>query len=164
MVSRILDASAFYAGIPFGSLEEHHTTPLVFDEVQHIKKNHDALETLIQTKRLMIREPDTKFVEQIKNKAQESGDIQELSKEDISILALCLELQGELVTDDFAVSNVASNLGIKVSPVMTSGIKDVGKWVYYCVGCGKQFEKISECPQCGNPLKKKLLKEKTSST
>ena len=163
MVFRILDASAFYAGIPFRSLEEHHTTPLVFDEVQHIKKNHDALETLIQAKRLMIREPEKRFVDLIKNKAQNSGDIQELSKEDISILALCLELQGELVTDDFAVSNVASNLGIKVSSVMTSGIKDVGKWMYYCVGCGKQFEKISECPQCGNPLKKKLLKEKTSA-
>ena len=162
MVFRILDASAFYAGIPFGSLEEHHTTPLIFDEVQHIKKNHDALETLIQTKRLMIREPEQEFVEQIKNKAKESGDIQELSKEDISILALCLELQGELVTDDFAVSNVASNLGIKVSAIMTSGIKDVGKWVHYCVGCGMQFSKMSECPQCGNPLKKKLLKNQAS--
>ena len=162
MVFRILDASAFYAGIPFGSLEEHHTTPLVFDEVQHIKKNHDALETLIQTKRLMVREPESKFIEQIKNKAKESGDIQELSKEDVSILALCLELQGELVTDDYAVSNVASNLGIKVSAIMTSGIKDVGKWIYYCVGCGMQFSKISECPQCGNPLKKKLLKNQVS--
>ena len=160
MVFRILDASAFYAGIPFGSLEEHHTTPEVFDEVQHIKKNHDALETLIQTKRLMVRNPEDEYVKIIKNKAGESGDIQELSKEDISILALCLELQGELVSDDFAVSNVASNLGIKVSSIMTSGIKDVGKWMYYCAGCGIEFEKISECPQCGNPLKKKLLKKK----
>lgn len=160
MVFRILDASAFYAGIPFGSLEEHHTTPEVFDEVQHIKKNHDALETLIQTKRLMVRNPEDEYVKIIKNKAGESGDIQELSKEDISILALCLELQGELVSDDFAVSNVASNLGIKVSSVMTNGIKDVGRWMYYCAGCGVEFAKITECPQCGNPLKKKLLKNK----
>ena len=160
MVFRILDASAFYAGIPFGSLEEHHTTPEVFDEVQHIKKNHDALETLIQTKRLMIRNPEDEYVKIIKNKAGESGDIQELSKEDISILALCLELQGELVSDDFAVSNVASNLGIKVSSVMTNGIKDAGRWMYYCAGCGVEFAKITECPQCGNPLKKKLLKNK----
>jgi endoribonuclease Nob1 len=158
LVFRILDASAFYAGVPFGSLEEHHTTPEVFDEVQHIKKNHNALETLIQTKRLMVRQPEIEFIKMIKRKANESGDIQELSKEDISILALCLELQGELVTDDYAVSNVASNLGIKVSPVMTDGIKDVGKWVHYCSGCGIQFTKISECPQCGNPLKRKLLK------
>ena len=162
MVFRILDASAFYAGIPFGSLEEYHTTSQVFDEVQHIKKNHDALETLIQTKRLMIREPEEKFIEIIKNKAADSGDIQQLSKEDISILALCLELEGELVSDDYSVANVASNLGITVSSVMTSGIKDVGRWEYYCVGCGIQFSKISVCPQCGNPLKKKLLKNKST--
>ena len=158
MVFRILDASAFYAGIPFGSLEEHHTTPLVFDEVQHIKKNHDVLETLIQTKRLMVREPESKFVEQIKKKAKESGDIQELSKEDVSILALCLELQGELVTDDYAVSNVASNLGIKVSAIMTSGIKNVGKWIHYCPGCRTNHPNGKKCPNCGTSLKRKLLK------
>ena len=156
---KILDASAFYAGIPFGSIEAYYTTPQVFDEVQHIKKNHDALGTLIQTNRLMIREPEERFVKRIKNKAKESGDIQELSNEDISILALCLELDGQLVSDDFAVSNVASNLGINVSSIMTSGIRDIGKWIYYCIGCGVQFTKISECPQCGNPLRKKLLKE-----
>lgn len=144
-------------------MEQYHTTPLIFDEVQHIKKNHDALETLIQTKRLMIREPEAEFINHIKNKAQQSGDLRELSKEDISILALCHQLRGELVTDDFAVSNVASILGIKISPVMTSGIKDVGRWIYYCAGCAMQFSKTSECPQCGNPLRKKLLKDPPGS-
>lgn len=163
MVFRILDASAFYAGIPFGSLDEHYTTPLVFDEIQHIKKNHFALETLIQTKRLFIREPESNFVEMVRKKAQESGDIQELSKEDISILSLCVELKGELITDDFAISNVAKNFGLTVSPIMTGGIQDVGKWVYYCAGCSKEFSKISVCPQCGNPLRKKLLKWKSST-
>ena len=39
---RILDASAFYAGVPFRSSEDCYTTSLVYDEIQHIKKNHDA--------------------------------------------------------------------------------------------------------------------------
>ena len=43
---RILDASAFYAGVPFRSSEDCYTTSLVYDEIQHIKKNHDVLGTL----------------------------------------------------------------------------------------------------------------------
>jgi len=66
-----------------------------------------------------------------------------------------------LVTDDFAVSNVSKNLKLKVYPVMTSGIKKVGKWVYYCAGCKKNFSKITICPLCGNNLRRKLLDSKT---
>jgi UPF0271 protein len=73
-------------------------------------------------------------------------------------MALCLQLQGELITDDFAISNVSKSLGINVIPLMTSGIKDRGNWVYYCAGCHKNFSGSTECPLCGNPLRKKLLK------
>ena len=162
MVSRVLDASAFYAGIPFSSEIESYTTPIVYDEIKHIKKNHDAIEVLFETGRLKIREPDSESINFIKNKAQETGDLQQLSKEDVSVLALCIELKGELISDDFAILNVAKNLGVRVSSIMTKGIEDVGKWIHYCVGCGKSFSKESECPLCGNPLKRKLIKNKVS--
>jgi len=58
-----------------------------------------------------------------------------LSDEDISTIALSLQLKAELVTDDFAISNVAKNLSIKVIPVKTSCIKYVIIWKYYCPGC-----------------------------
>ena len=67
-------------------------------------------------------------------------------------------LNAELVTDDFAISNVAKNLGIKVIPVMTNGIKNVITWKYYCPGCKTNFSKITECPRCGNRLKRKPSK------
>ena len=31
------------------------------------------------------------------------------------------------ITDDFAISNVGKNLGLNILPIMTKGIKDVGK-------------------------------------
>ncbi len=155
---KIVDASAFYAGIPFGSPSDFVTTSLVYDEIKHIKKNHDAIGILFETGRLKIRDPDLESTNLIKNKARETGDLQQLSKEDISVLALCLELKGDLISDDYAISNVAKNLGIQISPIMTKGIEDVGKWIHYCVGCGKSFQKGSECPLCGNPLKRKLTK------
>jgi UPF0271 protein len=161
LVSRVLDASAFYAGIPFGSQIDSYTTPEVYDEIKHIKKNHDALGILLETKRLTMIQPEKEYTEVVIKMSKTTGDFDQLSKEDISSVALCLQLNGELITDDFAVSNVAQNLGLKVSPIMTLGIKDVGNWIHYCPGCHKNFSKSKECPICGNQLRKKLLKNKS---
>ena len=107
MAFRVLDSSAFYAGIPFSSNEPSYITSLVYNEIDHIKKDHDAVQILIETKRLTINEPEEKFVTTSIDAAKKSGDFSNLSDEDISTIALSLQLGAELVTDDFAVSNVA---------------------------------------------------------
>ena len=156
---RILDASAFYAGVPFRSSDDCFTTSLVYDEIKHIKKNHDALGTLLETNRLKIREPDSKATETAIKASKETGDFPQLSKQDISIIALCIEMKGQIISDDFAISNVAKNLGLEILPIMTKGIKDVGKWIHYCPGCRTNHSSGTECPACGTVLKRKLLKE-----
>ena len=157
MAFRVLDSTAFYAGIPFSSNEPSYITPLIYNEIEHIKKDHDAIRILIETKRLMINEPDDRFIITANNAAKKSGDFPNLSREDISAIALSIQLQAELVTDDFSISNVAKNLNIKVVPVMTNGIKNVVTWKYYCPGCKTNFSKITECPRCGNRLKRKPM-------
>ena len=97
--------------------------------------------------------------ESVNKESKKTGDFNQLSKEDISVLALCLQMNGEIITDDFAISNVAKNLSLKVSPLMTSGIKDVGNWIHYCPGCRKNFPSGTECPLCGTKLKRKLVKQ-----
>ena len=154
----MLDSSAFYAGIPFSSNEPSYITSLVYNEIQHIKKDHDAIQILIETKRITVNEPENKFVTITINAAKKSGDFPNLSDQDISTIALSLQLRAELVTDDFAVSNVAKNLNIKVIPVMTDGIKNVVTWKYYCPGCKIDFSKITECRRCGNKLKRKVMR------
>ena len=155
---RILDASAFYAGVPFRSSDDYYTTSLAYDEIKHIKKNQDVLGTLLETNRLKIREPNKESTETAIKAAKDTGDFPQLSKQDISIIALCIEMNGEIISDDFAISNVVKNLGLKISPIMTQGIKDVGKWVHYCPGCRTNHTNKKECPMCGTPLKRKLLK------
>ncbi len=155
---RILDASAFYAGVPFRSSNDYYTTSLVYDEIRHIKKNHGALEILLETNRLKIRDTDSESTQVAIKAAKDTGDFPQLSKQDISIIALCIEMNGEIVSDDFAISNVAKNLGLKISPIMTQGIKDVGKWIHYCPGCRTNHANRKECPVCGTRLKRKLLK------
>jgi UPF0271 protein len=116
---------------------------------------------LLETNRLKIREPDKISIDLAIKSSKSTGDYQQLSKQDISIIALCIDLKGEIITDDFAISNVAKNLSLKISPIMTKGIKDVGKWVYYCPGCRSNHKNGKECPSCGTPLKRKLLKGQT---
>ena len=158
MAFRVLDSSAFYAGIPFSSSEPSVTTSHVYNEIKHIKKDHDAVQILIETRRLKISDPEPRFIITVNNAAKKSGDFPNLSQEDVSIIALSLQLNAELITDDFAVSNVAKNLSIKVIPVLTSGIKNVIIWKYYCPGCKTDFSKVTECPRCGNRLKRKPMK------
>lgn len=163
MASRILDATSFYAGIPFSSQEQSFTTTLVFEEIKHIKKSHDAVQILIDLGRLKIIEPEQKNIDFILEKARNTGDLLNLSKEDVSVLALCLQLNGELVTDDYTVSNVAKHLNVRVIPIMTKGISKIFDSVYFCPACNKIFEKMSDCPICGSKLKKKSAERKPSS-
>jgi UPF0271 protein len=158
---QIYDASAFYAGIPFASTETGYTTSLVFEEIKHIKKNHGALDVLIDTNRLRIQDPDDNSVKIVSEAAKKTGDYQKLSEADISAVALCYQLKGRLITDDFAITNLAKNLNLDVRSVMTKGIRTVGKWNYYCSACKKEFLAITTCPICGNKLNKKLLKRKS---
>jgi UPF0271 protein len=160
---RILDASAFYAGIPFGSSSDCYTTTIVYNEIKHIKKNHEVLETLLETNRLKIKDPDEESTKAAIRASKDTGDYQQLTKQDLSIIALGIGLKGQIITDDFAISNVAKNLGLKISPIMTLGIKDVGKWIHYCPGCRSNHKSGTECPKCGTLLKRKLLKGKAST-
>ena len=94
----------------------------------------------------------------VKECATKTGDINSLSAQDISCIALSVELNAELISDDFAVSNVSNILGIKIIPLMTKGIKIVGKWIFYCPACKVDFPNEKECLMCGYKLKKKLVK------
>ena len=156
---RILDASAFYAGVPFRSSDDCYTTSLVYEEIKHIKKNHDALGTLLETNRLKIREPNSESLKAAIKSSKDTGDFPQLSKQDISIIALGIEMNGQIISDDFAISNVAKNLGLGIIPMMTKGIADVGKWVHYCPGCRTNHTAGTQCPMCGTRLKRKLLKQ-----
>ncbi|HSB57402.1 MAG TPA: nucleotide-binding protein [Nitrosopumilaceae archaeon] len=160
MVFRVLDASAFYAGIPFASSEKCFTTQDVFEEVKHIKRSHYAVEALLETKRLEIMRPNEEYINEVIQKSKNTGDFQNLSAEDISVIALCLQLKADLVTDDFAVSNLSKYLNLKVIPVMTEGITHIANWVYFCSGCQKTFSNLSRCPLCGNRLSRKPSKRR----
>lgn len=158
----ILDASAFYAGVPFGSPDIYYTTPAVYEEVEHIKGRQEAVRALVDAGKLTVMSPDAIRVGSAREAARETGDLPNLSVQDLSVLALAIQTGQSIITDDYAVSNVAKMLGIVVFPVMTRGIRTVGTWAYRCPACNKPRRPAESCPVCGATLRRKLRRKKTT--
>ena len=154
----ILDSTAFYAGIPYQGSGRYYTTYLVLEEVKH----HNVGSSFIQT-RVMVTGPSPECLTRVKSTAKKTGDIGALSQTDISLLALALDLKGSdgganLISDDFAVRNVAEVLSIPLAPTSMKGgeWKNI-TWKIYCRGCGKNYTnpKLTVCPVCGTQLVRK---------
>lgn len=156
----ILDANAFYSGFPFAlSSLICYTTSLVFNEVKHIKKSYSALEALIDVGNLIVIDPEEQYIEKTIFAAKKTGDYLRLSPEDLSILALAIQLQMTLISDDFAVENVATFLQIPFKTIGTKGIAAARKWIAFCKTCGRAYNSYTtECLICGNVLKRRFKK------
>ena len=156
----ILDSTAFYAGIPYQGNGRYYTTYLVLEEVKH----HNVGSSLIHS-RVQVTEPTPASLSRVKTTAAKTGDIGALSQTDISLLALGLDMMGNdggvsLVSDDFAVRNVAEVLSIPLAPTtMKGGEWKSMTWKIYCRGCGKTYTnpKLTVCPVCGTQLVRKAF-------
>jgi UPF0271 protein len=153
-----LDASAFYAGMAFlAGKGRLITTSAIFEEVKHV--NPVAVDALIHAGNLSLFEPSKENSHHIILVAKKTGDIAKLSAADISILALAFERRAILASDDYAVANVASAIGLQVVTSPGKGIKETRRYITYCSACGKAFSPLEkECPLCGNALKRRYKK------
>ena len=154
----VLDSTAFYAGIPYQGSGRYYTTYLVLEEVKH----HSVGSSLIHS-RVQVTEPSSGSLNKVKSTAVRTGDIGALSQTDLSLLALGLDLKDRdggvnLVSDDFAVRNMAEVLAIPLAPTSLKGgeWKNI-TWKIYCRGCGKTYTnpKLTTCPICGTQLVRK---------
>jgi endoribonuclease Nob1 len=145
----ILDSSALFS---MDNLPEEDSVcpPGVIDELRRYKDPRldlwgDMLKTSDCTRA---------SVKKVKDEAKKSGDLGRLSPVDITVIALGLDLEGTVLSDDYSIQNVCARLGIQYRAVGMNGIKKVEKWNYQCIGCGKWFkEKADECPICGSPMR-----------
>ena len=147
----VLDSSAF--------INEYHTDrdtasiPLVREELEDESAfRFDAMEG----SGMHIHIPAEGTVEKVRRAAGETGDRAELSDTDIRLLAAAFELDGVLVTDDYAMQNVADKLAVTVDVIAQEGITEQRNWTFQCAGCGREFdENRDRCPICGSDLTRK---------
>jgi len=166
MTCYITDSAVFIMGNCNLDCSLMITVPSVADEL----KSRDAVLRFDLAKEagLRVEWPEPEMVKEVRKKAEQTRDSEELSKTDIEILAKALEHRdrGILLTDDYAVQNVAVQLGIQVQPIAQKKIRDIIIWQKQCTGCRKTFDKGDVCLICGSALKKKrkkIIKEKSQS-
>ena len=156
----ILDSSALLSGrfnsIPAG-YDGVFITPLVGDEVAKGAPSR-LMDGLLEAG-LDIRGPAS--TEKAEEAARATGDLGSLSKADISVIALALEVRDAIVvTDDFRVQNVLGSMGMKFESAGEIGERKIARvwsWTYRCRGCGRYFEeeqRRDECPVCGSNVRK----------
>jgi len=165
----ILDTSAILSGKPINlDNAKMVTTPGISNELKPGGRNYRSFQFLVE-RGLSILSPSKESIDKIKIISGRTGDVNRLSKTDIEILALALDIKNDkkeavVLTDDYSIQNVAHVLNIKFEAISQSGITKRFKWVYKCRGCGKKFkENIKNCPICGAETKtvisgKKVIK------
>ena len=123
--------------------------------------------TAVENRRLTVRKPRNSFLQEINEAARKVGDVRCLSEADLQVLALALELKRAglhpfIVTDDYSIQNVANQIGVNFTSLMTYGIRFRFNWILYCPGCHRKYRsdyKFKSCEVCGTKLKRKPLRK-----
>lgn len=143
----VLDTSAIIYLNDFRKFEEMITSDDVVKEVR------DRITSLkLSSLNLKVVEPKNETVNEIKETAKETGDLEKLSKTDLKVLALARENSYTIISDDRNIQNVAEKLGIKYLSIFNKKITKLITWKKFCKNCNKFFEKEKICPICGEKL------------
>ncbi len=163
----VLDTSAFVAGFdPFSVARDQYTVPMVREEIIEDSMSGVRLKTAVESGRLKVKAPDESFLKRAVASANIAGDAFSLSKTDLQVLALALELKASgyhplIITDDYSIQNVANQMMIEFASLATFGIRRRLLWVRYCPACHKKYpadSKARTCEVCGTELKRKPAK------
>ncbi|KAB7514581.1 DNA-binding protein [Halosegnis rubeus] len=149
---RVLDASAFIDD--YTTDDEMVTVPAVREELTDDASGYrfDALEGAGMRLHVPGEGPQT----QVERAARTTGDFTEISDVDRRLLAAAFELDAVLVTDDYAMQNVANELDVTTESVSKEGIEERRDWDYQCQGCGRVYGTHRErCEICGSDLERK---------
>jgi UPF0271 protein len=150
----LLDTSAFIYGIiPDGELV---TPSRAYDEVKDDRSKF-RLEFI---EGLKIMDPEAGFVEKVSEMAVRTGDDKKISLTDRDLLALALQEKASgkdvhIMSDDYAVQNLAKRLGINIIPLKQKRIRRNIEWEKRCTGCNRVALTGEVCDVCGSPLKLK---------
>ena len=165
MKAIVLDTSAFIQGYnPGGTNIETFTVPTVRTELKNNLKTR--FDNSVTSGVLKLIPPEEHYIEMVENSTMQMGESEALSKTDKNILALGLQLANEnydpiIVSEDYAIQNMARELGIDYQGLATPGIKKKIEWEIYCPGCRRTFNKSQPenvCPICGTKLKRRPKK------
>lgn len=154
MVWYVLDTSLLLAGKQPPRDGRWATTPEAAAEVKPGGRDARRFEEW-QALGLEVRSAKQPSQDRVDETAMAAGNLGRLSVADQSLLALALDLEGTLVTDDYTMQDIARRLEVRCLGVNQEGIETTKQWKPRCSGCGRWFDapqKRNECPICGSPV------------
>ena len=121
----------------------------------------------VESGKLKVIVPNVDFLNKVKESSKSVGDALSLSRVDLQVLALAIELKSTgheplIVTDDYSIQNVANKMGVKFASLMTFGIRYRLHWIVYCPACHRKYPpdcQLKFCKICGTKLKRKPLRK-----
>jgi len=114
-----------------------------------------ALEEAARRGDIEVLTPSQESVSKALDAARQTGDAEKLSEADLDVIALALEERLPILTDDYAIQNTASRLGLASVRTTHDGIKREFTWSWACRGCGRGMSGPGICQICGHKAGKK---------
>ena len=149
---------------PSGLDFESYSVPEVTDELRQQTGPSYRLAISSSSGKLRIEAPSEQSLGEVAERARVLGDRIVLSKADMSVIALAVDLRKNgktpiIVSDDYAVQNVADAMNLVYQSLATFGIRQRFNWVYYCPACFRRYATGDHevCQICGTKLKRKPI-------
>ncbi len=159
--AKVLDTAALISW----PLVELNEGMVVEGQIEEVRRVSEARIVEIDVANLKWIKPTEISIEKATNLAISSGDLAGLSDVDLRLLALTLEKNARLHTDDYRLQNICQMAGLNWSSVELSGISQVWSWEIRCEGCEEVHEhlqgtipaskEIGGCRNCGSRLRMK---------
>jgi rRNA maturation endonuclease Nob1 len=162
----ILDTCAIISGFSSHlSDAKQFTTPEVINELPKNMIDSATQLPLLNVTSIDVVAPDEDYLRKVDKIVKSAGEVT-VSITDKSLLALSLQLKDAdrrpvLVSDDYALQNLAEISGIHYLPYVEKGIRKRYSWKLACPACFREYPSSFQsdiCPICGTRLKRRVRK------
>lgn len=165
----VLDTSAFIMGFNPSKSGEAYSVQAVEDELSQGTMPQLRFRMFREKGDLTVRTPSPRARNLVEDATSRAGESGYLSEADREVLALALELKltgldPVVVSDDYAVQNLAEFLQIHHGSLANFGIIHKFQWIMYCPACHRRYRPPEKkCSVCGTDLKRKVLSKTRAS-
>ena len=123
----VLDSAAFINDSFFEREEDCFTVQEVVGELKDFKSKQLA-EAAIASGKLKISFVNPVSLKIVKKIAEEVGSSAHLSETDLKVVALAVQLNAKVISDDYTVQNLCAHIGLDYEGVLRGKIKEKKKF------------------------------------